>query len=94
MDDTFAVSVRQAEMLLLNDAQISINEIQALPFIKDRQEALAVIQRLIKILPPKYRVEITTDPWDSNNIKLTLAPSKDRRKGVASKQNSELLAHI
>lgn len=49
MPDTFSVSVRQAEILLLNDAQISLKEIQALPFINNHQEALAVAQRLIKI---------------------------------------------
>ena len=76
MPDTFSVSVRQAEILLLNDAQISLKEIQALPFINNHQEALAVAQRLIKILAPKYSVEITSDPWHSDDVRLTLMPSE------------------
>ena len=76
MPDTFSVSVRLAEMLLLNDAHISLKEIQALPFIDGQQEALAVAQRLIKILAPKYSVEITSDPWDTDDVRLTLMPSE------------------
>ncbi len=75
MPDTFSVSVRQAEMLLLNDAHISLKEIQALPFIDDQQEALAVAQRLIKNLAPNYNVEITSDPWDTDDVRLSLMPS-------------------
>ena len=75
MPDTFSVSVRQAELLLLNDAHISLDEIQALPYIEDHQEALAVTQRLIRILAPKYKVVITSNPWDAEDVKLTLMPS-------------------
>lgn len=74
MPDTFSVSVKQAEMLLLNDAHISLRDIQALPYIEDHQEALAVTQRLIKVLAPKYRVEISSNPWDVDDVKLTLIP--------------------
>lgn len=77
MHDTFAISVRQAEMLLLNDAQITLKEIQALPFIDDQQEALAVAQRLVKILPSKFRVEISIDPRYSDDVKYTLMPNED-----------------
>ena len=76
MPDTFSVSVRQAELLLLNDAHISLKDIQALPFIDDQQEALAVAQRLVKNLAPRYSVEITSDPWDTDDVSLTLHSSE------------------
>ncbi len=72
MPDTFSVSVRQAEMLLLNDAQISLKEIQALPFIDDHQEALAVAQKLVKNIGARYRVGITLDPRNSDDVVFTL----------------------
>ncbi len=75
MPDTFSVSVRQAELLLLNDAHISLREIQALPFIENDEEALAVTQRLVEILEPRFRVEITSNPWDSEDVRLTLRPN-------------------
>lgn len=75
MPDTFSVSVRQAELLLLNDAHISLREIQALPFIESDEEALAVTQRLVEILEPRFRVEITSNPWDSEDVRLTLRPN-------------------
>lgn len=74
MPDTFSVSVRQAEMLLLNDAHISLKEIQALPFIDDHQEALAVAQELVKNVRSRYRVEITLDPRYSDDVVFTLMP--------------------
>lgn len=78
MKDTFAVSVRMAGMLLLDNTQITIEEIEALPFIGDRQEAYAVAQRLIAGFASTYGVEVSPGPWEYDG-KIRLV-SNDKAK--------------
>lgn len=72
MVDTFAVSKRLAGMLLLGRDQITLEEIQALPFVESRDEAFVIAQELLRSFGPSYRMEVDLSPRDSN-IKLRLA---------------------
>lgn len=71
MVETFDVSVRMAGLLLLNNSQISIEEIEALPFIDGRREAYAVAQRLVAGFASTYKVEVASGPWEFD-IKIRL----------------------
>ena len=62
MVDTFSLSVRLAGMLLLQNGQITVGEIEALPFVSDRQEARAIAQRLARAFGRHYRIEVPTGP--------------------------------
>ena len=74
MFDTFAASVRMAGMLLLNNSQITIQEIEALPFIDDGEEAYAVAQRLVEGFAATHHVEVASGPWEKN-VKIRLVSS-------------------
>ena len=69
---TFAVSVRLAGMLLLKNAQITLEEIEALPFVQGREEAYAIAQRLLKEFQPPYRIEIDSG-FDGSECRLRLS---------------------
>ena len=66
MTDTFAIAVQLAGMLLLREAQITIGDIEALPFVHSREEALAVAQRLLSAFGPTYGMKLVSDPWASD----------------------------
>ena len=65
MTDTFAISVRLAGMLLLRESQITLQDIEALPLVRNRQEAYAVAQKLLKAFGPTYGMKLVSDPWSS-----------------------------
>ena len=60
--DTFGISVKLAGMLLLRHGGISVSEIEALPFVKDKQEARAIALRLTRAFESGYHVEIDNSP--------------------------------
>ena len=67
MVDTFAVSVRLAGLLLLHESQVTIRDIEALPFVSSRQEADAVAQKLINCFStPGNKIELFRAPGDSD----------------------------
>ena len=72
MVDTFAISVRLAGMLLLHNAQITLEEIEALPFVDSHEEAKAVAQRLLKAFARQYPIELTASPRQTDlRLRLT-----------------------
>ena len=71
MVDTFAISVRLAGIFLLNNAQITLEEIEALPFVNSHQEAQAVAQRLLTAFR-QYSIELTARPGQTDlRLRLT-----------------------
>ena len=56
--DTYAIAVKLAGMLLIQNGQITIREIETLPFVRDRLEAEAIAQRLAKAFTGYYRIEV------------------------------------
>ena len=75
MVDTFAVSTRLAAMLLLSKAQITLGEIEALPFVEGRQEAYVIARRLVRLFSPPYQIEVDSVIRESD-IKLRLASTR------------------
>ena len=72
MVDTFAISVRLAGMLLLHNAQITLEEIEALPFVDSHEEAKAVAQRLLKAFARQYPIELAASPGQTDlRLRLT-----------------------
>ena len=72
MIDTFDVSVRLAGLLLLNDSQLAIEDIEALPFVSSRHEADAIAQRLVKCFSSSHnKIELLQDPQGSR-VRLML----------------------
>ena len=58
-------------MLLLSNAQITLEEIESLPFVESREEAYAVARRLLRLFTPPYQVEV--DPLiHQSGVKLKL----------------------
>lgn len=86
--DTFAISVRLAGMFLLHNAQITLEEIEALPFVNSHQEAKAVAKRLLKTFARQYPIELTADPGQTNlRLRLTIEGLEAaRRSGTTRKE--------
>lgn len=66
MVDAFAISVRLAGMLLLRNAQIALDEIEALPFVNSHQEAQAVALRLLDTFKRQYPMELAANPGQTD----------------------------
>ena len=60
MVNNLNVPIRLASLLLMSNAQITMTEIQALPFVTNRQEADAVAQNLMRVFGPRYRIEVSS----------------------------------
>ena len=60
MVNTLDVPIRLASALLMSNAQITMAEIQSLPFVNNREEANAVAQNLMCIFGPRYRIEVAS----------------------------------
>ena len=73
--DSFAVAVRLAGMLLLHDSQISLEEIEALPFVHSRLEAQAVARKLVRSFAGQYALKI--DPNESHSEMRILLGLRD-----------------
>ena len=56
--DTYAIAVKLAGMLLVQNGRITIDEIKSLPFVQGIQEAHAIAQRLATVFGHRYRIEI------------------------------------
>ena len=78
MIDTFDASVELAGRLLLHQGRISLEEIQHVPFVEGKQEALAVAQNLID----KYEVEVVKNTWNGEiTLYLHTSTAKGGRTG-------------
>lgn len=88
MVDTFAISVRLAGMLLLHNAQIALDEIEALPFVNSHQEAQAVALRLLDTFKRQYPIELTANPGQTD-LRLRLTGNRlpvARRSGTIRRE--------
>ena len=56
--DTYAIAVKLAGMLLIQNGQITVREIKTLPFVQDSREAHAIAQRLTKAFARRYRIHV------------------------------------
>lgn len=56
--DTYGLAVKLAGMLLVQNGQITIDEIKSLPFVQSSQEAHAIAQRLAKVFGYRYHIEV------------------------------------
>ena len=56
--DTYSIAVKLGGMLLIQNGQITVGEIESLPFVQGKREACAVAQRLAKAFGPRYRIEV------------------------------------
>ena len=72
MVDTFAISVRLAKALLLSNGQITIEEIEDIPFVNGRSEAYAIAQRLLGAFAPPYQIAVDSGIGESD-VRLRLA---------------------
>ncbi len=76
--DLYELNLRLAGALLIQNGGISLSEIEALPFVNDRKEALAIAKRLLNGSVGPYRVTVSESRGDLD-ISLCLedsAPSK------------------
>lgn len=69
MEDLQVVSTRIAALLLLDRGQITLRDLEALPFVEDQETALAIAARLARTFDVEtYQTsrgrENTLDPWD------------------------------
>ena len=48
------VNLQLAAMLLINDGQLSVDEIKALPFVESREEALSIAREVANALSDQY----------------------------------------
>lgn len=71
--DTYDIAVKLAGMLLLRNGEITTSEIESLPFVNGRQEALAIAQKLSRAFDSRYRVEVSSGLRQSDT-KLRLVP--------------------
>ena len=71
MVNNLDIPVRLASVLLISNAQITMSEIQSLPFVNNREEANAVAQNLMSVFGPRYRIEVTSGIGRAD-IKLSL----------------------
>ena len=60
MVNNLDVPIRLASVLLMSNAQITMAEIQSLPFVNNREEANAVAQNLMSVFGPGYRIEVAS----------------------------------
>ena len=74
MTDLHNVSVRLAGVLLIQDGEITLSDIESLPFVETREEALSIARKLVHVFGEEYRVEMHDDHL--SNMHLTLAGTK------------------
>ena len=74
MVDTYAIAVKLAGMVLMQSGQITLGEIETLPFVQSKQEAYAIARRLAKAFGPRYRIEVA-EYTGGAETKLRLASS-------------------
>lgn len=87
MVNTLDVPVRLASVLLMSNAQITMAEIQSLPFVNNRQEANAVAQNLMRVFSPRYRIEVSSGLGSSDvKLRLETAPASTELRGVSAWQ--------
>ncbi len=75
-------------MLLLHDAQIALDEIEALPFVNSRQEAQAVALRLWDTFKRQYPIELAASPGQTD-LRLRLTGNRQkatRRAGTIRRE--------
>ena len=81
MVDTYALAVRLAGMLLMRNGQITIGEIQNLPFVRDKDEAYAVAQRLVQVFGHHHGIEFTSETGGPDTrLSLNLTNVAERSK--------------
>lgn len=71
MSEFHKISLTLAGMMLLRNGQITLDEIEALPFVENRQDALAIARRLLNTFGNAYRVELRTG-GDLSRVSLSL----------------------
>ena len=75
MVDKLAISTRLAGALLLSNTQITLEEIESLPFVESRQEAYAIAKRLVHLFEPPYQIEVDS-LFRQSDIKLRIASTR------------------
>ena len=87
MIDEFTLSVRLAGMLLLQDGQISLEEIESLPFVNSRTESRAVAQRLLRGFSSQYNIEVVpgSGPTDVRLKLSEVDTNPESRRPAAAK---------
>ena len=83
--DLYELNLRLAGVLLVQNGGISLSEIEALPFVKDRREALAIAKRLLNGSVGPYRVTVSENRGDLD-IRLRL------NDDVSSRHDEPVLA--
>ena len=78
--DTYSVAVKLAGMLLLHDGEITVGEIESLPFVNNRQEAIAIAQKLAKAFESDYQVEVSSGLGQSGARLRLVAGASDTAK--------------
>ena len=82
MIDTFDISVRLAGMLLLHDGEISVSDIEAIPFVQNRAEAHAVARKLAYTFEGMYGIDISsTTLRPEARLRIHRGPLVDERLG-------------
>ena len=74
MSEPQRIAMKLAGMLLLQNGRVSVSEIEALPFVRDRYEALAIAQTLLRWLGDQCPIEVSGEE-DPSGISLSLAPT-------------------
>lgn len=83
MVDTFDISVKLAGLFLLRHGHISLDDIEAMPFVESPQEARAVAKNLVKSFKSSYEVEVVEDAWNGETtIQIHPATAKGGRTGA------------
>ena len=72
MLDTFAIATKIAGVLLLSNTEITLKDIEAIPFVSSREEAYAIAQKLVRLFGPPFRIEVDAVVRESE-FKLRLA---------------------
>jgi len=78
----YEVSTRIAAALLLKHGELSLSDIEALPFVEDEEMALAIVGRLRSLLnaePRQRRIPGTNGAWE-----MVIELKKPVRYGVAA----------
>ena len=54
MTDLHNVSVRLAGVLLIQDGEITLSDIESLPFVETKEEALSIARKLVHVFGEEY----------------------------------------
>ena len=82
--DTYTIAVKLAGMVLMQNGQITLGEIQNLPFVQSKQEAYAIAQRLARAFGSRYHIEVAEDAGGAETRLMLTALHVDANLAKAS----------